>query len=69
MANPGCYPTSIILPLTPLLKDDLIDTGNIIADSKSGVSGAGRSLKTGSLVLRGKRKLQGLQHTQTPASA
>ncbi len=49
VANPGCYPTSIILPLTPLLKDDLIDTGNIIADSKSGVSGAGRSLKTGSL--------------------
>jgi len=49
VANPGCYPTSIILPLTPLLKDDLIDTGAIIADSKSGVSGAGRSLKTGSL--------------------
>jgi N-acetyl-gamma-glutamyl-phosphate reductase len=49
VANPGCYPTSIILPLTPLLKDDLIDTGTIIADSKSGVSGAGRSLKTGSL--------------------
>ena len=49
VANPGCYPTSIILPLTPLLKEDLIDTGAIIADSKSGVSGAGRSLKTGSL--------------------
>ncbi|MBN2109248.1 MAG: N-acetyl-gamma-glutamyl-phosphate reductase [Deltaproteobacteria bacterium] len=49
VANPGCYPTSIILPLTPLLKDDLIDTSAIIADSKSGVSGAGRSLKTGSL--------------------
>ena len=49
VANPGCYPTSIILPLMPLLKDDLIDTGAIIADSKSGVSGAGRSLKTGSL--------------------
>ena len=49
VANPGCYPTSIILPLTPLLKEGLIDTGAIIADSKSGVSGAGRSLKTGSL--------------------
>ena len=49
VANPGCYPTSIILPLTPLLKNGLIDTGTIIADSKSGVSGAGRSLKTGSL--------------------
>jgi N-acetyl-gamma-glutamyl-phosphate reductase len=49
VANPGCYPTSIILPLTPLLKEGLIDTDTIIADSKSGVSGAGRSLKTGSL--------------------
>lgn len=49
VANPGCYPTSIILPLAPLLKNDLIDTRSIIADSKSGVTGAGRSLKTGSL--------------------
>lgn len=42
VANPGCYPTSIILPLYPLLKEDLIDPETIIADSKSGVSGAGR---------------------------
>jgi N-acetyl-gamma-glutamyl-phosphate reductase len=48
VANPGCYPTSILLPLIPLLKQGLIGTAGIIADSKSGVSGAGRglSLKT-----------------------
>ena len=39
VANPGCYPTSIILPLYPLLKEKLIDSNIIIADSKSGVSG------------------------------
>lgn len=42
IANPGCYPTSIILPLYPFLKEDLIDPETIIIDSKSGVSGAGR---------------------------
>ncbi len=42
-ANPGCYPTSIILALAPLLRNTAIDTGTIIADSKSGASGAGRS--------------------------
>jgi N-acetyl-gamma-glutamyl-phosphate reductase len=45
VANPGCYPTSAILPLAPLLKARLIDPGTIIVDSKSGVSGAGRTLK------------------------
>ncbi len=44
VANPGCYPTSVILPLAPLLKNNLIDTDSIIADSKSGVTGAGRTL-------------------------
>jgi len=48
-ANPGCYPTSIILPLLPLLQEDMISAEHIIADSKSGVSGAGRSLKMSSL--------------------
>lgn len=43
VANPGCYPTSIILGLAPLLKNNLIDTNSIIIDSKSGVSGAGRN--------------------------
>ena len=41
---PGCYPTSILLPLIPLIKSKLIDLNNIIIDSKSGFSGAGRSV-------------------------
>lgn len=44
VGNPGCYPTSILLPLIPLVKDRLIDIRSIIADAKSGVSGAGRSV-------------------------
>jgi N-acetyl-gamma-glutamyl-phosphate reductase len=42
IASPGCYPTSILLPIIPLLKSGLIKTTGIIADSLSGVSGAGR---------------------------
>jgi N-acetyl-gamma-glutamyl-phosphate reductase len=42
IASPGCYPTSILLPLIPLLRRGLINPGHIIADSLSGVSGAGR---------------------------
>jgi N-acetyl-gamma-glutamyl-phosphate reductase len=42
IANPGCYPTSILLPLIPLIEEGLINIKNIIADSKSGISGAGR---------------------------
>jgi len=45
VANPGCYPTSAILALTPLIKAGLVETGDIIVDSKSGVSGAGRTPK------------------------
>ena len=41
---PGCYPTSILLPLIPLFKNNLIKTKNIIIDSKSGYSGAGRGV-------------------------
>ena len=47
IANPGCYPTSVILALAPLLKKGLVATDSIIADSKSGVSGAGRGLALG----------------------
>lgn len=43
VGNPGCYPTSILLPLLPLLKEKFIKNNNIIADSKSGVSGAGKA--------------------------
>ena len=42
VACPGCYPTSILLPLIPLLRESLIEPGSIIASSLSGVSGAGR---------------------------
>ncbi|MBC7074810.1 MAG: N-acetyl-gamma-glutamyl-phosphate reductase [Syntrophomonadaceae bacterium] len=48
VANPGCFPTGAILPLAPLLQVGLIDTAGIVIDSKTGVSGAGRSLKASS---------------------
>ncbi|HXE42282.1 MAG TPA: N-acetyl-gamma-glutamyl-phosphate reductase, partial [Candidatus Baltobacteraceae bacterium] len=46
IASPGCYPTSILLPIIPLLKSSLIKSSGIIADSLSGVSGAGRKAET-----------------------
>ncbi len=49
VANPGCYPTSVLLPLLPLLKANVLDTQSIIIDAKSGTSGAGRAAKTGLL--------------------
>ncbi len=45
ISNPGCYPTSIQLPLIPLIKNNLIQTKNITIDSKSGYSGAGKNLE------------------------
>ncbi len=42
VASPGCYPTSILLPLIPLLREKLLDPATIVANSMSGVSGAGR---------------------------
>ena len=49
IANPGCYPTTMQLGFTPLLKAGWIDAGNLIADCKSGVSGAGRKAEIGIL--------------------
>lgn len=49
VANPGCYTTCSILAMVPLLKYNLIETKGIVIDAKSGTTGAGRSLKTGSL--------------------
>ncbi|MDJ0722627.1 MAG: N-acetyl-gamma-glutamyl-phosphate reductase [Desulfobacterales bacterium] len=43
VGNPGCYPTSVLLPLVPLLREGLVDADDLVADAKSGVSGAGRS--------------------------
>ena len=50
VANPGCYPTATMLGLLPLLKHQLIDLERIVADAKSGVSGAGRKAQVGSLL-------------------
>ena len=47
VANPGCYPTSVILALLPLLDGDAIEPKSIIADCKSGTSGAGRKADVG----------------------
>lgn len=50
VACPGCYPTSIILGLLPLLEQGLVDTGHLIASAASGVSGAGRGAKVDNLL-------------------
>lgn len=47
VGNPGCYPTSVLLPLIPLLLERAIRPDGIIVDSKSGASGAGREAKAG----------------------
>jgi N-acetyl-gamma-glutamyl-phosphate reductase len=47
VACPGCYPTAVILGFAPLLEQGLLDTRSLIADAKSGVSGAGRKLALG----------------------
>lgn len=50
VANPGCYPTAVQLGFLPLIEAGLVETGQLIADAKSGVSGAGRKAATGSLL-------------------
>jgi N-acetyl-gamma-glutamyl-phosphate reductase len=50
LANPGCYPTAVQLGFIPLLKHGLIHTDNLIADAKSGVSGAGKKVELGYLL-------------------
>lgn len=49
VANPGCYPTAVQLGFIPLLEAGLVDSSNLIADAKSGVSGAGRKAELGFL--------------------
>ncbi len=69
IANPGCYPTSAILGLAPLLKAGIIEPDTIIVDSKSGASGAGRAAQTGSLfceVTEGFRAYKVGEHRHTP---
>ena len=45
ISNPGCYATSVMLPLLPLIKGGLVEPDDIIVDAKSGASGAGRALR------------------------
>ena len=70
VANPGCYPTSIILGLAPLLRNSSTDTQTITSDSKSGTSGAGRVAATATHfceVHDGFRPYKvGRQHRHTP---
>jgi len=69
VANPGCYPTSIILGLLPLLKNDIVNLKSIVADSKSGVSGAGRTVAVEHLfceVDEGFKAYKIGQHRHTP---
>lgn len=49
VAAPGCYPTSVLLPLLPFLRAGWVEPGTVLVDSKSGVSGAGRTLQDGYL--------------------
>ena len=50
VANPGCYPTAVQLGFLPLIEAGLIECNNLIADAKSGVSGAGRKAAVGALL-------------------
>ncbi|MFA7386530.1 MAG: N-acetyl-gamma-glutamyl-phosphate reductase [Thiohalobacteraceae bacterium] len=50
VANPGCYPTAVQLGLLPLVESGLVDNGTLVADVKSGVSGAGRKAAVASLL-------------------
>jgi N-acetyl-gamma-glutamyl-phosphate reductase len=45
IANPGCYATSVLLPLVPLVREHLVDADDIVIDAKSGATGAGRAVK------------------------
>jgi len=69
VANPGCYPTSIILAAAPLLAAGVIDPDTVIADSKSGTSGAGRGANVATLyceVTDGFRAYKVAAHRHTP---
>jgi N-acetyl-gamma-glutamyl-phosphate reductase len=65
VAAPGCYPTSALLPLAPLLRAGLVETRGIHIDAKSGVSGAGRTLADGYLFA----ELDGNCHAYKPGFA
>jgi len=69
VANPGCYPTSVILGVAPLLQVGVIEPETLIVDSKSGASGAGRLAQTGTLfceVAEGFKAYKVAAHRHTP---
>ncbi|MDO4542417.1 MAG: N-acetyl-gamma-glutamyl-phosphate reductase [Bacillota bacterium] len=69
VANPGCYPTGATLALYPLVKEGLVDVSTIIVDSKSGITGAGRGLKEGSLYCESSESIKAYgvaTHRHTP---
>ena len=69
VGNPGCYPTGALIGLIPLVKKNLISLENIVVDSKSGVSGAGRDVVLGSLfceVNEGVKAYKVFEHRHTP---
>ncbi|MFU8818699.1 MAG: N-acetyl-gamma-glutamyl-phosphate reductase [Desulfurivibrio sp.] len=69
VANPGCYPTSVLLGLAPLLKAGCLDPETLIIDAKSGTSGAGRAAAVGTLyceVTDGFRAYKVAEHRHTP---
>jgi N-acetyl-gamma-glutamyl-phosphate reductase len=45
IANPGCYATSVLLPLVPLVREGLVDADDVVIDAKSGATGAGRAAR------------------------
>ena len=69
VACPGCYPTAALLALLPLVHAKLIDATDIVIDAKSGVSGAGRSLKAEYPLLRSGRGAFALRDRQPQACA
>jgi N-acetyl-gamma-glutamyl-phosphate reductase len=69
IANPGCYPTAVLLSLAPVVKKGVIDLNTVIVDAKSGVSGAGRSVVLSSLfaeVNEGVKAYKIAQHRHSP---
>jgi N-acetyl-gamma-glutamyl-phosphate reductase len=58
VANPGCYPTAVQLGLLPLIEAGCVDSGTLIADCKSGASGAGRGASVGTLLSEASESLK-----------
>ena len=58
IANPGCYPTAVTLGFLPLIENGLVEDQHLIADAKSGVSGAGRGANVGSLLCEASESLK-----------